>query len=129
MMTSEQTAIVRASERVQAGARWLDSIQPGWRDELRKVGEWFDIADGDHCVLGSLEHRIWQHGQTTKWENGYEVALRAFRLNFYQSGALGFIFTVKRTEREFITLQWLWKAEFSEIPGIGFAAFRRMALS
>ena len=41
---------------VKAGARFLDKKIPNWRSVLRKHSDEFDFADGEHCVLGTLEH-------------------------------------------------------------------------
>ena len=120
--TFEKIALM--SERVQNGARWLDSFEDGWREELRSGP--FKINIGDYCVLGSLEHRVWLHRETTN-ACGYEIACEAFNIGLTVSVNRGFLFDEDYTE--FRTLQWLWEAEFSETPGIGFAAFRRAALA
>jgi hypothetical protein len=59
-------------ERVARGTRWLDRVQPGWRDAL-ELGR-LDLASGDDCVLGQVfaeEAKSRGHGLC-----GYSYALR-----------------------------------------------------
>jgi hypothetical protein len=41
-----------ARERVSAGARWLDEVEPGWAERIDLDD--FRLADGRRCILGQL---------------------------------------------------------------------------
>lgn len=48
--------LVEIAKRVRRGAALLDKRIPNWRTIMRKHVAQYDFADGDCCVLGTLEH-------------------------------------------------------------------------
>lgn len=44
------------ASRVKRGVRLLDKKVPEWRQIIRRHANTLDLADGDFCVLGTLEH-------------------------------------------------------------------------
>ena len=48
--------LLELATRVKAGATFLDNAIPKWRVILRRHAKDFNMADGDQCVLGTLEH-------------------------------------------------------------------------
>lgn len=48
--------LLELAKRVKRGVRLLDKKVPNWRAVLRRHEGQYDFADGDHCVLGTLEH-------------------------------------------------------------------------
>jgi hypothetical protein len=48
--------LLAIASRVKAGAKLLDKKLPGWRNVVKRHQDQFDFANGDYCVLGTLEH-------------------------------------------------------------------------
>lgn len=49
-------SILELAKRVKKGVVFLNRRIPNWRTVLRRHEDQFDFQDGDHCVLGTLEH-------------------------------------------------------------------------
>jgi hypothetical protein len=48
--------LIELAKRVRRGVALLNRHIPNWRTILRKHIDDYDFSDGDHCVLGTLEH-------------------------------------------------------------------------
>ena len=113
---------------VKRGVKLLDKKIPNWRTVIKRHEDEFDFADGDYCVLGTLEHyagrmRVLKEkkriGNDYNSEHGrYSRACKALGISkgvlHRQHGFDGCIDdnndeSVRDTEMEF--LSDLWKAE------------------
>ena len=110
----------RAGAVVRRGARVLDKMLPYWRRVMRKHDATFNFADGDFCVLGTLEHRsglrrLRKHGTTEKTETGYHSALKRLRISEERASEFGFDTTSDGALTGSATeLEALWRAEYME---------------
>lgn len=71
-----------ASERVQAGATWLDDKVPGWHNmiDIRTL----DVEDADNCILGQLDFWYYVDGMATiSWKSAVS---RGFGTEFRGGG-------------------------------------------
>jgi hypothetical protein len=48
--------LLNLAHRVKKGVKLLDRKVPNWRSILKNHESQFDFADGECCVLGTLEH-------------------------------------------------------------------------
>ena len=111
---------LETARRVRAGVRLLDKKIPGWRHVLRRHVEQFDFADGDHCVLGTLEHysgRMKVLARKHREHDDYsrfDSALKALGIK----DEVGFGFDCANRfqgwEEEGALLDALWRAEFEK---------------
>ena len=44
------------AQSVKRGVRLLDRKVPRWRRVMREHQDQYDFKDGEHCILGTLEH-------------------------------------------------------------------------
>jgi hypothetical protein len=124
--------LFEVAKRVRKGAQLLDKkFGPGWRKVLQKHEDEFDFKDGDHCVLGTLEHhygkmrRLKIKGSPDIKElGGFFTALNRLRIEhrdeeygfnrttpgWNDSESLETFEQAKRTE--WAMLSDLWRAEF-----------------
>lgn len=108
--------VFEIAKRVKKGAKLLDKKVPKWRSILRKHKDQFDFADGDCCVLGTLEHYngLKALGRTPDpFDDRFNRA--AHRLNLHgKTFDYGFDFMEDgfRNSEEISTLNALWRAEF-----------------
>lgn len=86
--------VYEGATRVKRGAAYLDRRVPRWRYILRRAvkdGE-FQIASGQHCVLGTLEHRnaLKALGKDPDDDRGYGGALNRLKLKSEVAKTMGF---------------------------------------
>lgn len=48
--------ILELARSVKRGVKLLDKKIPNWRQVMRKYEDQFNFADGECCILGTLEH-------------------------------------------------------------------------
>ena len=102
------------AQAVRRGVALLDRVLPNWRKTMRKHADQFDLRDGDHCVLGTLEHHSGLRrlrklrGDPNHYESAYFRAVA--RLRIRNGKTLGF----DSADLSYKELQELWRAEFSK---------------
>lgn len=117
--------IAAIARRVKRGVRLLDKKIPDWRQILRKHRTEFDFRDGDHCVLGTLEHysgrmRVLKARVRTQTDYPFGRALDALKLRGDNRDVdFGFDGEIHSDydrdddrDDEMTTLDALWRAEF-----------------
>lgn len=114
------------ARRVRKGAQLLDKkFGPGWRKVLQKHEGDFDLKEGEHCVLGTLEHHYGKmralrpKSKVDAELGGFFVAINRLRIKG-QDEEYGFNAVTpwggkeawERREAEWAALSDLWRAEF-----------------
>jgi hypothetical protein len=115
------------AQRVKRGVRFLDRKVPMWRRVMRKHDSEFDLSDGDHCVLGTLEHRVGKLRVAARklhtpleCDNGFGRLARLFGI-YDNTTELGFDYKTyvmwaldedEQAEQQYRDLQALWRAEY-----------------
>lgn len=116
--------LIEIVRRVKRGVRLLDRKIPNWRQVLRKHQDQYDFRDGDHCVLGTLEHfsgrmRVLKAKNKADEKEDYTFgkAYVALGLKSGESEQLGFDWTSQynNEELEIVALDALWRAEFEKV--------------
>ena len=118
------------ARRVKRGARFLDKKIPNWRSVLRKHSDEFDFADGEFCVLGTLEHYSGRMRELAKKRNADDLNGRFIRAIHIlgledKDEALGFDVPLNTYEEydedgtneavtAFAQFSELWRAEFEK---------------
>jgi hypothetical protein len=107
--------------RVKRGALLLDKKFPGWRKVMRKHDADFDLTDGSHCVLGTLEHHMGRAKELVKKnlnkdnafsDDGYNRLTAALRI---PGSEFGFNTGPRDSDGdEYSDLSDLWRAEYRE---------------
>lgn len=111
------------AQRVKRGVALLDKKIPKWRDTLRRHRAQFDFANGDCCVLGTLEHydkrmrQLKLKGASKDETDRFERACTRLGLDEQDDiAACGFAFSTPsdstENDEEGRTLHDLWRAEF-----------------
>lgn len=109
------------AQRVKRGVKLLDKKVPGWRRVMRTHADQFKLSDPECCVLGTLEHysarlRALNKKYVVDYDcPDYHRAVR--RLNLEFGSSYGFdnpcsSADQSENDRNWTTLQDLWKAEF-----------------
>ncbi len=81
---------VGIDERVLAGAALLDEAVPGWANRINLA--WFDLSNGDRCVLGQVYGDAW--ADDDDWFGGTGYGRGCYRL--------GLKFAVEKQEVGFL---------------------------
>jgi hypothetical protein len=109
--------------RIKRGVKLLDRKVPRWRTVLRVHEDQFDFRDGDHCVLGTLEHfsgqmRVLGKKAASQEDHTFDRALARLGVandsDYYGfDGAVGdWNAGDDDYHNELDTLDALWRAEF-----------------
>lgn len=116
--------LLETAKRVKRGVKPLDKKVPNWRQVLRKHQDQFDFADGDHCVLGTLEHysgrmRVLRakNRAATKEVFTFTRAALALGITDEDTDLYGFDWDSQDLENRYdvrIALGVLWRAEFEQ---------------
>lgn len=60
-------------ENVQRGAAWLDSVRPGWEQDIDPAN--LNLRFTDRCVLGQIGKAVAEENGITLSRSGYNVIL------------------------------------------------------
>lgn len=92
-------------ERVVKGAAYLDTIRPGWEDEIDL--EILDITDASCCVLGELYAD--EVPADDEHLNGYDYATKKFSWSIGDAAAHGFTVASWGEPKQWEELQAAWE--------------------
>lgn len=122
--------LLEIAKRVKRGVRLLDKKVPNWRRTLREHEDQYDFANGDCCVLGTLEHyngrlRVLSAKRAKNGDYPFGRAVRAVGLKVNddddscadeatQHGFDAIDGGGGSYEDEIATLDALWRAEFEK---------------
>lgn len=114
------TDLLTLAKNVKRGVRLLDRKFPTWRRTLRAHAREFNLADGEHCVLGTLEHHLGRAREFRKRKKRIETGYFGLKIALGIEGTdYGFYWgtdepnDIERAER-IRTISTLWRAEFEQ---------------
>jgi len=108
--------------RVRRGVALLDQKVPNWRRTMRKHQDQYNFADGDFCVLGTLEHfngrlhTLRKRKAESVWSTQDRMTRAQYRLGIDHSSHFGFCWRTGHQDIEGPLLAELWRQEFLQDP-------------
>jgi hypothetical protein len=125
LQKEEEMDLLTLAKNVKRGAKLLDRRFPHWRQVMRKHATTFRLSDGDHCILGTLEHRVGRlkvlAARTAKpYDSGFNRASKALGLaGDGKTAQHGFDITpelsTEGVNNQYSQLEALWRAEFESL--------------
>lgn len=106
-------AQISTIRKFKRGVKLLDKKVPKWRTILRKHKDQFVFKDGDHCVLGTLEHHVGKlRVAAAKYGNSYGSGYN--RLVAMWNLGWGNSYGFDSPSAYYPLLTALWRAEFEK---------------
>lgn len=113
--------LLELAKRVRRGVKLLDRLIPNWRRTMRNHQDQYDFQDGDHCILGTLEHyngrmSVLKKRRAVDTDYSYGRGAKALGLKegiTYEHGFDGQI-SGGSYDADMAQLDQLWRAEFEK---------------